>query len=97
MSPSHPPVDLFYPKYDLAMLLWCSLSGGLPAYSRDVLFTAFSVVQHNMTQHDSSLYISKLLVLPPYTNVQWHTTIFIDQTQHQKEKVKLGESKIHDL
>jgi hypothetical protein len=51
MSPSHSPVHLFYPKYDLAMLLWCNLSGGLPAYSRDVLFTAFSVVQyqHNMT------------------------------------------------
>jgi hypothetical protein len=48
---SLPPVHLFYPKYDLTMLLWCSLSGTLPAYSRDVLLTAFSVVQyqHNMT------------------------------------------------
>jgi len=70
MSPSHPPVHLFYPKYDLAMLLWCGPSGGLPAYSRDVLLTAFGMAQyqHNKTAAYSFLNSSSLP----------HTTIFND-------------------
>lgn len=36
------------------MLLWCSLSGGLPTYSRDVLLTALNVVQYQ--QHMTAAY-----------------------------------------
>jgi hypothetical protein len=83
MSSSHSPVHLFCPN-------------SLPTYLRHVLLIAFSVVQY---QHGmkAAYRIPHSFSLSHTQNILWRTTLFIDQTQHQTEKEKPGESKSQDL
>ena len=92
MSP-HPPVHLFYPKYDLAMLLWCSLSGGLPGYSRDVPLTAFIVVQyqHNMTAAHTFPNSSSLPYTQTFSGVPQYSLI---RPNIKKKKKNLGKANV---
>jgi len=95
MSPSHPPVHLFYPKYDLAMLLWCNLSGGLSAYSRDVLLTAFSVVQyqHNRTAAYTFLNSPSLPQTQMFSGIPQYSLIK-PNIKKKKKKKNLGKAKV---
>ena len=93
MFPSHPPVPLFYSKYNLAMLLWRSLSGGLPTYSRDVLLTAFSVVQyqHNITAPYTILNSLSLSITQMFSGIPQYLLI---RPNIKKKKKNLGKAKV---